>query len=72
MSISKMASITLAANRLDRNPSQRQIVSKLMVVDVEVNEIAQPLRRNFHRLLAVARTLLAAKACVSLVYLRVR
>src|SRR3979490_1895691 len=40
--------ITLAANRLDRDPRQRQIICELMVVDVKVNEIAQPLRRNLH------------------------
>ncbi len=40
--------VTLAADRLDRDPSQRQIIRKLMVVDVEVNKIAQPLSRNFH------------------------
>src|SRR5580704_7791334 len=41
--------IPLAADRLDCNPRQSQIIGKLMVVDVEVNKIAQPLRRNFHR-----------------------
>jgi hypothetical protein len=40
--------IAFAANRLNRNPSQSQIIRKLMVVDIEVNEIAQPLRRDFH------------------------
>jgi hypothetical protein len=32
--------IALAANRLDRNPSQRQVIRELMIVDVKVNEIA--------------------------------
>ncbi len=40
--------ITFAADRLDCNPGQGQIIGELVVIDVEVNEIAQPLRRNFH------------------------
>ena len=40
--------ITLAADRLDGDPGQSQIFRKLMIVDVEVNEIAYPLWRKFH------------------------
>ena len=40
--------ITLTGHGLNRDPSQREIFRKLMVVDVKVNKIAHPLRRNFH------------------------
>ena len=38
----------LARDALDCDAGEREIIRKMAVVDGKVNEIAQPMRRDFH------------------------
>jgi hypothetical protein len=38
----------VAGNTLDRNARERKFVGQTRIVNREVNELAQPLRRDFH------------------------
>ena len=48
ISISKTVCSPVAGDAFDRDAREREFVRKTTVVDRKVNEVAEPLGRNFH------------------------
>ena len=40
--------VAFAADGLDRNTGQREIIRQLVIIHLEVDEITQPVGRDFH------------------------